>query len=140
MPPISKADLHVHTTASDGTTTVPALLAQLALTGIRLVAITDHDTIVGALLARRLASDFGVEVIVGEEGSADASIKTSRSGARPTSWTTTIANSWRADYGVSALTRVLQLASTVRVPQQLKSVLMKSVSEHSGCSMYSLAM
>ncbi|MBE6951390.1 MAG: PHP domain-containing protein [Ruminococcaceae bacterium] len=45
----SKLDLHIHTTASDGSDT-PALLAEkLAASGIRLFSVTDHDTIDGAL-------------------------------------------------------------------------------------------
>lgn len=64
----SKADLHIHTTYSDGTASPAELLAHVAaLPDLRLIAVTDHDTIAGALEARRLAPDFGVEVIVGEE-------------------------------------------------------------------------
>lgn len=64
----SKADLHIHTLHSDGTASVAELLAHVAQQGeLRVVAVTDHDTIVGALEARRLASAFGVEVVVGEE-------------------------------------------------------------------------
>jgi predicted metal-dependent phosphoesterase TrpH len=62
-----KADLHVHSTYSDGTATVPDVLARAAAVGLDLIAITDHDTLRGALEARRLARDFGVDVIVGEE-------------------------------------------------------------------------
>lgn len=61
------ADLHVHTRDSDGTAPVPAVLAQAAALGLDLVAITDHDTLRGALAARRIAHHWGVEVIVGEE-------------------------------------------------------------------------
>ena len=39
------ADLHVHTTASDGTLTVPELPAVAREAGIDVVAITDHDRI-----------------------------------------------------------------------------------------------
>lgn len=63
----SKADLHLHTTASDGSATVRQLLAHVANSDLQVIAITDHDTLAGALEARRLAKDFGVEVIVGEE-------------------------------------------------------------------------
>lgn len=63
----SKADLHVHTTYSDGTADVPDILARVAASGLRVVAITDHDTIEGAQEARRLARDFDIDVIVGEE-------------------------------------------------------------------------
>src|SRR3954452_14907232 len=65
---ISKADLHLHTTASDGAATVPELLAQVAQSpDMRLIAITDHDSIAGARQAAQLAPQFGVEVIIGEE-------------------------------------------------------------------------
>lgn len=67
MQRISKADLHIHTLASDGTASVEAVLARVATSDLRVVAITDHDTIDGARQAQRLARDFGVDVIVGEE-------------------------------------------------------------------------
>lgn len=64
----SDADLHIHTSHSDGTATVREVLAYVATqTDLRVIAITDHDTISGALEARRLAPHYGVEVIVGEE-------------------------------------------------------------------------
>lgn len=63
-----KADLHIHTTYSDGTASVREVLAHVAArTDLRLIAITDHDAIGGALEAQRLAPEFGLEVIVGEE-------------------------------------------------------------------------
>src|SRR6478672_7775743 len=65
---ISKADLHIHTTASDGTASVPELLEYVArMTDLRVIAITDHDSIAGAQEATRLARQFGIDVIVGEE-------------------------------------------------------------------------
>lgn len=63
-----KADLHVHTTHSDGHAGVKETLDYAAnRTDLRVIAITDHDTIEGALEARSLAEDFGIEVVVGEE-------------------------------------------------------------------------
>jgi predicted metal-dependent phosphoesterase TrpH len=65
---ISKADLHIHTTASDGAATVPELLEYVArTTDLRVIAITDHDSIAGAKEAARLARQFGIDVIMGEE-------------------------------------------------------------------------
>jgi predicted metal-dependent phosphoesterase TrpH len=65
---ISKADLHIHTTASDGAATVPELLEYVArATDLRVIAITDHDSIAGAKEAARLARQFGIDVIMGEE-------------------------------------------------------------------------
>jgi predicted metal-dependent phosphoesterase TrpH len=64
----SKADLHIHTTYSDGTASVEAVLEYVATqTDLRAIAITDHDTIEGALEAHRLGAAYGIEVIVGEE-------------------------------------------------------------------------
>lgn len=69
----SRADLHLHTTFSDGTATPEETLNFLASrTPFRVVAVTDHDTIDGALRARRYVEEHpevfaGIEVIVGEE-------------------------------------------------------------------------
>lgn len=62
-----KADLHIHTTYSDGTASVCDVLERAAASHLPVIAITDHDTIDGALKGRRLARQFGVEVIIGEE-------------------------------------------------------------------------
>jgi predicted metal-dependent phosphoesterase TrpH len=65
---LSKADLHIHTIHGDGVAGVPELLEYVAAcTGLRLIAITDHDTIVGARQATRLARGCGITVVVGEE-------------------------------------------------------------------------
>ena len=67
---MGQADLHLHTTYSDGAMTVPALLDAVAGRGeLAVIAVTDHDTIAGAEFARRIArrGRYPVEVIVGEE-------------------------------------------------------------------------
>lgn len=66
-PLYSKADLHIHSTYSDGTADVAAILAHVAASDLRVIAITDHDTIAGGRAAAQLARQFGVEVVVGEE-------------------------------------------------------------------------
>jgi predicted metal-dependent phosphoesterase TrpH len=64
----SKADIHVHTTYSDGHAGVDEVLEHAVQnTDLRVIAITDHDTIEGALEARSLAEEYGIEVAVGEE-------------------------------------------------------------------------
>ncbi len=64
----SKADIHIHTIYSDGSANIRELIEHVARnTDLRVIAITDHDTIDGALLARQMAREFGIEVIVGEE-------------------------------------------------------------------------
>jgi len=67
----SKADTHVHTTHSDGHADAEEVLEHAVQnTDLRVIAITDHNTIEGALEARSLAEQYGIEVIVGEEVSA----------------------------------------------------------------------
>ena len=64
------ADLHMHTTYSDGVATVEEVLARIQdHTPLDVIAITDHDTIEGALRARDLAAkhNYPFDVIVGEE-------------------------------------------------------------------------
>lgn len=60
--------MHVHTTASDGTATPREVLEFVARrTELTVVAICDHNTNEGALEAADYASDYGVEVVVGQE-------------------------------------------------------------------------
>ena len=55
----SSVDLHIHTTSSDGSDSPALLLENLKRAGIATFAVTDHDTIDGALAVEKLvASDF----------------------------------------------------------------------------------
>lgn len=65
------ADLHLHTTASDGVLTVPDLPAAARAGGVDTVAVTDHDCIHPALDAPLSVHD-GVTVIRGIELRVDA--------------------------------------------------------------------
>jgi hypothetical protein len=71
-PPHSgRADLHVHTTASDGTYT-PAQVVDLARrTGLAALAITDHDTLTGVASAQEMAAGSGLTIIPGVEITAE---------------------------------------------------------------------
>lgn len=62
-----RADIHVHTRYSDGHSSVAQVLEQADRVGLSVIAITDHDTIEGALEAQRIAHRFAVDVVVGEE-------------------------------------------------------------------------
>lgn len=53
-----KADLHVHTTASDGKLSPAAMIEQAAALGLEAIAITDHDSIEGIAAALESASRF----------------------------------------------------------------------------------
>ena len=69
--PAGIADLHVHTKHSDGQDSASDVLAWAARIRLDVVAITDHDTIEGAMIAAELARvRSGSEVIVGEEVSS----------------------------------------------------------------------
>jgi predicted metal-dependent phosphoesterase TrpH len=62
------ADLHIHSTFSDGTATVEAILYHASRnTDLDVIAITDHDTLAGAMLALSLADRFRIEVVPGME-------------------------------------------------------------------------
>ncbi len=61
------ADLHMHTnSSSDCATTPEELIAASLESGLEAIAITDHNTIAGALEVKKLAPD-SLHVIVGEE-------------------------------------------------------------------------
>ncbi len=63
--PLWRVDLHTHTRFSPDSQTEPAaLIARTREIGLARVAITDHNTIEGALVAKALAPDL---IIVGEE-------------------------------------------------------------------------
>jgi predicted metal-dependent phosphoesterase TrpH len=65
-----RADLHIHTVASDGLADVVSIIEDVAEKGeLDVVAITDHERIDAALAGRSIAADRGlpIEVIVGEE-------------------------------------------------------------------------
>ncbi len=67
---IGRADLHIHTLASDGTSGVAEILDHAEQrTDLDVIAITDHERVDAALAARSIAEGRGlrVRVIVGEE-------------------------------------------------------------------------
>jgi predicted metal-dependent phosphoesterase TrpH len=67
-----RADLHMHTTASDGWPTPQELVDHaVRRASLNVIAVTDHDTIEGALRAREHAAKRArLHVIVGEEVSS----------------------------------------------------------------------
>ncbi len=60
-------DLHSHTTASDGTLTPAALVRRARAAGIRMLAVTDHDTLEGIAEAEQEAVRAGLILIPGVE-------------------------------------------------------------------------
>ena len=62
----SYVDLHIHTTASDGSDTPAELAQKVKEAGLRLFSVTDHDTLDGALEMEALVPE-GVRYIRGVE-------------------------------------------------------------------------
>lgn len=62
-----RIDLHVHTTASDGTAKPEEVVALAGELGLSAVAITDHDTVSGYKAAAAAAAETGPEVVPGIE-------------------------------------------------------------------------
>lgn len=60
-------DLHLHTTASDGTLDAAALVERAHEAGVRTLAVTDHDTMAGVPAAAEAASRLGMEFLPGIE-------------------------------------------------------------------------
>ena len=59
------ADLHVHTTHSDGVCSPCEVVNAAASLGLAALAITDHDTLTAVPVARPEAKRLGVELIAG---------------------------------------------------------------------------
>jgi len=75
IPEAGKADVHIHTTASDGGATAQEVLDYAERhTDLDVIAITDHDTIDGAQEAARLHQEgnYRFDLIVGEEVTSTA--------------------------------------------------------------------
>jgi predicted metal-dependent phosphoesterase TrpH len=67
---LGRADLHIHSLASDGTDGIAAILDHVEhATDLDVVAITDHERIDAALAARTMARELGhrAEIVVGVE-------------------------------------------------------------------------
>ncbi len=64
------ADLHVHTTASDGALTPAQIVRMAADAGLAAVGITDHDTVAGIDEALEAGKSAGLVVVPGVEISA----------------------------------------------------------------------
>jgi predicted metal-dependent phosphoesterase TrpH len=60
-------DLHLHTTASDGRLTPVELVDRVTAAGIRVLAVTDHDTTDGIDEATAAAARYGAHLIPGIE-------------------------------------------------------------------------
>ncbi|MEN6413028.1 MAG: PHP domain-containing protein [Veillonellales bacterium] len=65
--PIGKVDLHIHTTASDGTWSAEKLTEEVKKAGIDLFSVTDHDTVANTAAAQQAAAAAGLAFLAGVE-------------------------------------------------------------------------
>lgn len=65
-------DLHVHSTASDGTLSPRTLVREAAALGLRAIAVSDHDSVAGVQPALDAGREHGVLVVPAVELSAAA--------------------------------------------------------------------
>ncbi|MGB9845970.1 MAG: PHP domain-containing protein [Desulfotomaculales bacterium] len=66
------ADLHVHTTASDGTEEPASVVKKAKEIGLQAIAITDHDTVNGVPPALAAGKELNLEVVPGVELSTES--------------------------------------------------------------------
>jgi len=64
---VGKADLHIHSTASDGHSSPPAIVKAALDYGLNIISITDHDTIDGMREAQKVAENTDLKVLPGVE-------------------------------------------------------------------------
>jgi 3',5'-nucleoside bisphosphate phosphatase len=69
-PPARFVDLHMHSTASDGSIGPAEVVAAAKRAGLSAIALTDHDTVDGVAAAQAAGLALGVRVIAGVELSA----------------------------------------------------------------------
>lgn len=62
-----KVDLHIHSTASDGTWTPGEVVAAAVAAGLGAIAVTDHDSVANVAATRKLAEEAGLKFITGTE-------------------------------------------------------------------------
>ena len=65
-----RLDLHVHTTASDGSLSPREVVGLAADGGLDVLAITDHDTVAGIPAAVAAAAETSLRIIPGIEVSS----------------------------------------------------------------------
>ena len=67
---VAMAEVHAHTRSSDGMVSPEELVRAAAAIGLRVVCITDHDTIPDLAGAGEVGAELGVDVVRGEEVTA----------------------------------------------------------------------
>jgi 3',5'-nucleoside bisphosphate phosphatase len=73
MTVVSTIDLHLHSTASDGSHPAETVVAMAERNGVRVLALTDHDSLEGIPAAEERARSAGIRVVPGVELSVSES-------------------------------------------------------------------
>lgn len=68
-----KVDLHVHTKFSDGALDLDEVLSLASQSGIKQIAITDHDTIINLSNSKEIERRYGLRLVPGVEIAANIS-------------------------------------------------------------------
>lgn len=68
--PMSFVDLHMHSTASDGSRTPADVVRAGKAAGLVAIALTDHDSVAGLAEAQAMGGELGVRIVNGVELSA----------------------------------------------------------------------
>jgi hypothetical protein len=68
--PVNGIDLHIHSSASDGTLSPTDILQRAAMLNLSAIAITDHDTLIGTACAMQVEPQAGPHLLSGIEISA----------------------------------------------------------------------
>ena len=68
--PVGFVDLHMHSTASDGSRTPSDVVRAAKAAGLAAIALTDHDSVAGLAEAQAVGQELGVRVVNGVELSA----------------------------------------------------------------------
>ena len=63
-------DLHLHSTCSDGSSTPEEVVERAAGLGLKVISLTDHDSVNGVAAAQAAAEAHGIRVVPGSELSA----------------------------------------------------------------------
>ena len=77
-----RADLHIHTTASDGTWTPAELIAEAQKQQLGLIAVTDHDSVANVAEAMTLAAAAGITLLPAAFTAPDWSVCSTSCGRR----------------------------------------------------------
>lgn len=108
-------DLHTHSAWSDGTDSVPDLVAAARRAGLASIALTDHDTMDGVDEAQRLAAQTGVATLRGMEMSSHLMTENAEHSVH------VLAYGCRSDdAGLAALLVAVRQARRTRVPHMLE--------------------